>query len=227
MEQTCQAPEVNSSAAGKHAAALTRSHDAGCRTPNAASRLCCGELPASRKSQHEEPLRLPSDRHHHGERRWPQAANLPASAAPPPYHSEPPSSLPELGLPPPPKRSAPSVQPLDPAKAPPDPAAPPPAAAGMARARLTAASSTGGRARPHSPHERERRPRRRLPRGHAGSRRPAQAAVRRRAWEVVVAARVSRETARHPRGGDEPSRSRAAPLALSMEASFPSPKAPN
>jgi hypothetical protein len=203
MEQTRQAPEVTSSAVGKHAAEPTRSRVTGCRTLNAASRLRRGEQPASCKAQRgataptvrPSPPRGASPATGRKPPRAGRTAASPFGAAVVVARARPPSTTK-------------TERPLR-------------AASGSGQGatgsgssttrhrrdgprRLATASSTGGRARPHSSRKRERRSRRRLPHVRAGSRRPAQVAARRRAWEVVEAARVSREEARHPRGGDEP-----------------------
>jgi hypothetical protein len=197
MEQTRQVPEVTSSAVGKQAAGPIRSRVAGCHTPNAA------RLPTSHKAQRgataptvgPSPPRGASPATGRKPPRAGRTAASPFGAAVVAARARPPSAT---------KKERPLR-----------------AASGSGQGatgssssttrrrrdglrRLTAASSTGGRARPQSPHKRGRRPRHCLPRGRAGSRRPAQAAAWQRAWEVVVASRVSGEAACHPRGGDEP-----------------------
>jgi hypothetical protein len=205
MEQTRQAPEVTSSAVGKHAAGPTRSRVAGCRMPNAASHLRCGELPASRKAQRgaTAPTVGPT----------PPRGASPATGRKPPRTAASPFGAAVVAARARPPFTTKSKRPLRAASGSGQGATGSGSSTTRRRRngprRLAAASSTGGRAPPPLSAQEGKEARRRLPRVRAGSRQPAQAAARRRAWEVVAAARASGEAARHPRGGDEPPASRS------------------
>jgi hypothetical protein len=199
MEQNRQAPEVTSSTADNHAAAPPRGLVAGWRTPKAASHLHCKEPPASRKA----PTR---------------GATAP-TVGPPPLRGASPATGCKL-----PRAGRTGASPFGAAvvvarvwspsttktectvRVASGSGGSTTTAVGMARAgALPLRARTT--ARPPQLSVREvRRPRRRLPRSRAGSRRLAQAAARWRVREEVVAARALGETAYRPCGGDEPSR---------------------